>query len=165
MNDPLVAVFPGLARGYRITSPATNDYNCLAWAAGRDDRWWWPGHPDAFWPPGVPAAATVATFAAAYRSIGYEACVSGVLELRFDKIVIFADAAGVPTHAARQLVRGTWTSKLGRDVDIEHRAPESLTSVDYGAPVLFMKRRRPFWRRMAAFALTILARLGRASSR
>jgi len=158
VNDPLVAMFPGLAAGYRITSPTSDDYNCIAWAAGRGDRWWWPGHPDGFWPPGVQAAATVAAFEAAYRSVGYEACASGAFESVFDKIVIFTDAAGVPTHAARQLLSGRWTSKLGRDVDIEHRAPESLTSVVYGAPALFMRRRRSFWRRVAAFVLRIAAK-------
>lgn len=159
MNDPLVAEFPGLAAGYRITSPPTDDYNCIAWAAGRDDRWWWPGHPDGFWPTGVPIAATLAAFEAAYRSIGYEICASGVFESQYDKIVIFTDAGGIPTHAARQLIDGRWTSKLGRDIDIEHKSPEALTSTIYGAPALFMRRRRPFWRRAAGLVLRMVGKL------
>jgi hypothetical protein len=27
---------------YRDTSPATEKYNCIAWAAGVDDDWWGP---------------------------------------------------------------------------------------------------------------------------
>jgi hypothetical protein len=33
--------FPNLfATGYRVTSPTAAAYNCFAWAAGEDDRWW-----------------------------------------------------------------------------------------------------------------------------
>lgn len=164
MNDPLVTEFPGLATGYRVTSPSSDAYNCIAWAAGRDDRWWWPGDPDSFWPLEVPAAATLPAFEAAYRSLGYERCASGGFDSQFDQIAIFADPGGVPTHAARQLLSGRWTSKLGRDVDIEHVAPEALTSVVYGTPALFMRRRRSFWRRAAALVLRIGARSYRSRS-
>ena len=37
------AAFPALVgTGYFVTSPATPEYNCIAWAAGETDRWWWP---------------------------------------------------------------------------------------------------------------------------
>ncbi len=37
------ALFPGLMRkNYRVTSPATDVYNCIAWAAQRVSEWWWP---------------------------------------------------------------------------------------------------------------------------
>jgi len=33
--------FPRLtAARYRVTSPATTDYNCVAWAAGDTEHWW-----------------------------------------------------------------------------------------------------------------------------
>ena len=35
-----------MATGYRITSPITRSYNCFAWAAGEDDRWWNPLEPE-----------------------------------------------------------------------------------------------------------------------
>ena len=159
MNDPLLGEFPGLASGYRTTSQATDEYNCIAWAAGRDDCWWWPGHLDGFWPPGVPAVATLAAFEAAYRFLGYELCPSGGFEPQFEKIAIFSDADNVPTHAARQLMSGRWTSKLGREVDIEHGSPEALTSGVYGAPALFMRRRRPLWQRVVALVLRTRAKL------
>lgn len=149
MNDPLIGLFPSLAvDGYRLTSPATDQYNCIAWAAGKADRWWWP-HPDAFWPSDIPAATTLVAFESAYRTLGYEPCASRTFELRFENVVIFSDPAGVPTHAARQLESGRWTSKLGRDVDIEHATPDALNGPDYGAPVLFMRRPRPWWRIIA----------------
>ncbi|HEY7428267.1 MAG TPA: hypothetical protein VH682_28795 [Gemmataceae bacterium] len=36
-------LFPRLnGTAYRITSPASDVYNCIAWAAGETNRWWWP---------------------------------------------------------------------------------------------------------------------------
>jgi hypothetical protein len=48
---------------------------------------------------------------------------------------------GKPTHAARQLPTGKWTSKLGSDIDIEHDYPEVLNGQDYGIASIFMKRK------------------------
>lgn len=146
MNDPLLAAFPGLAlNGYRITSPATYSYNCIAWAAARNDRWWWPA-PDAYWPPAAPITTTLPAFEAAYATLGYVRCSDAEFEIRAEKIAIYASPAGEPTHAARQLDRDRWTSKLGPNVDIEHATPDALNGPDYGAPALFMRRPRPLWR-------------------
>lgn len=144
----LVAIFPGLARdGYRETSQATWNYNCIAWAASRSDQWWEPDpYSYSYWPPGVARQYTLQAYEAAYRALGFEACADGEFAVTFEKIVLFADAAGTPTHAARQLENGRWTSKLGSDVDIEHGRPEALIGKDYGTPVIFMRRRRSSWR-------------------
>ena len=64
--------FPGLDQGnHRITSPASDEYNCLAWAAGVDDRQVWPtgaeglaDEPVVTWPPGIPNDETVGAFVA-----------------------------------------------------------------------------------------------------
>ncbi|MFB2919180.1 DUF7689 domain-containing protein [Aerosakkonema funiforme] len=35
--------FPNLVTtGYRITSSQARNYNCFAWTAGENDRWWNP---------------------------------------------------------------------------------------------------------------------------
>jgi hypothetical protein len=54
-----------------------------------------------------------------------------------EKIALFADAQGKPTHVARQLVNGRWRSKLGKREDLEH-ALHDLTGTVYGsvAPLL-----------------------------
>ncbi len=52
---------------------------------------------------------------------------------------MFADALGLPTHAARQLASGRWTSKLGKAEDIEHDLHD-LEGDLYGIVVLLMKR-------------------------
>ncbi len=138
--DPFIALFPRLAiSGYKIMSAATVRYNCIAWAAARDDRFWWPD-PDAFWPTDAPFEETLEAFEAAYATLGYTRCDNEALEPGFEKIVIYLDAVGAPTHAARQLPSGRWTSKLGSDVDIEHASPEALSGRAYGSPVLIMRR-------------------------
>jgi hypothetical protein len=55
---------------------------------------------------------------------------------------LYATADGVPTHAARHLPDGQWTSKLGRWEDIEHRLPHLEGETD-GAVVKIMKRPMP----------------------
>lgn len=47
-----------------------------------------------------------------------------------------------PTHAARQLSSGHWTSKLGDCEDIEHFALDGVANKIYGAAVVFLKRLR-----------------------
>ncbi len=142
MVTPLDSIFPGLARsGYQETSARNNDYNCIAWAAGESHVWWWPGLDASreYWPPGVPRERTRDAFVAAFASLGYLVCEGEEPEAGFEKIALFADADGRPTHAARQLPNGRWTSKLGKAEDIEH-ALHDLEGAVYGAMVLIMKR-------------------------
>jgi hypothetical protein len=107
--------FPKLQRSrYCITSPASIDYNCIAWAAGQQDVWWWPDSMGVgYWPAGVLREETIEAFVLAFQSLGYAVCDSDELELGFEKVAIYAIAEDVPTHAARQLSNGKWTSKLG----------------------------------------------------
>jgi hypothetical protein len=78
-----------------------------------------------------------------YRLSGYESCSGWTMEDGYEKIALYADSSGLPTHAARQLPGGRWTSKLGRHVDIEHADRYALQGSDYGSPVFFMRRPRP----------------------
>lgn len=142
MVKPLDEVFPGLAgSGYQVTSPRNGDYDCIAWAAGDTHLWWWPGK-DAtkeYWPPGVPRERTSGAFVAAFASLGNVLCENDGLEGGYEKIALFADADGRPTHAARQLLSGLWSSKLGKAEDIEHRLHD-LEGAVYGSVVLVMRR-------------------------
>jgi hypothetical protein len=145
MVSELEGLFPGLARGgCQITSPRSPRYNCIAWAAGETGAWWWPGpNPEEeFWPPGVNRVATLDSFREAFATLGYLPCEGEDLEADFEKVAIFANAQGVPTHGARQLSNGRWTSKLGKREDIEH-ALRDLEGTLYGAVVLIMKRSSP----------------------
>ena len=98
-----------------------------------------------YWPPNIPREETVTAFIAAYAIQGYAQCADGALEAGFEKIVLYGVRVAleiVPTHAARQLSDGRWTSKLGNCEDIEHDTPEMLNGPRYGAPVCFLKRQR-----------------------
>jgi hypothetical protein len=141
-TDPaLEKTWPGLRfTRYDITSPKTRTYNCIAWAAHDDAHWWDPTHPG-HWPDGVPRALTVEAFVAAYGTVGYEPCADGNTDPDHEKVALFADGLGTPTHAARQLPNGRWTSKLGGLNDIEHELA-ALEGAAYGRVVRFLRRPR-----------------------
>jgi hypothetical protein len=142
MVDHLQAIFPKLASAsFRVTSDYDQGYNCIAWAAGVMHQRWWPleDSDEAYWPAGVVCEATLEAFQAAFATLGYAPCGNEEPEVGVEKIALFADAAARPTHAARQLANGRWTSKLGKAEDIEHELHD-LEGVLYGSVVLIMKR-------------------------
>lgn len=141
-DENLDHLFPNLAEGgYSITSPRSPFYNCIAWAA-RDVMAWW--EPDMmnnyYWPPGVPREYSIDAYRRAYEALGFTECSKADLEEGFEKIAIYIGSDGEPTHAARQLVSGKWTSKLGKLEDIEHSDLECLQGEEYGVIGLIMKR-------------------------
>jgi hypothetical protein len=139
MSDLIESLFPALAgAGYRITSPATPDYNCIAWAAEDSENWWLPDpFGDYFWPPQAVREESTEAFAAAYYSVGYEPCLDAEVEMGFEKIAIYINTNRVPLHAARQQPSGVWTSKLE---DIEHNTLEALQGELYGRVGLILRR-------------------------
>jgi hypothetical protein len=126
-----------------VTSPPDLHYNCIGFAAGRSDVVWWPDeYPDPqsdYWPQGILREESVPAFVELFQSLGYELCSDGDLEARFEKVAIYA-LGQKPTHAARQLTTGAWTSKLGVEEDIVHEKPESLDGPCYGSVVQFLRR-------------------------
>lgn len=141
MRSPqLERIFPNLqTMPYSVESDFDVSYNCIAWAAGENHRWWWPGA-DGYWPPDAPQEETLDAFIAAYSTCGYSLCDTGTLEAGIEKIAIYA-LGGKPTHAARQLSNGMWTSKCGKLNDLEHTL-EGIVNNRYGMPVVFMCRFR-----------------------
>jgi hypothetical protein len=144
MSDDLESFFPNLrGSGYRITSPATRRYNCIAFAASKTDKWWWPAD-FSYWPDGVPREATLQAFILAFGTLGYTPCDHGSPESGFEKVAIYTNEQRSPTHMARQLSSGTWTSKCGQLEDIEHETLKVLEGSrpnDYGTVVQYLKRR------------------------
>jgi len=135
--------FPRLtAANCRPTSPYDDGYNCIAWAAGDTERWWWPDAQfQAYWPPGVPRETTIEAFVAAYRLSGYVLRSDPTFELGIRKVSIDA-LDGRPTHAARQLRDGWWASKVGRDIDVEHTF-EALDGPTYGRSITVLASASP----------------------
>jgi hypothetical protein len=127
------------ADNYRVTSPATWDYNCIAWAAGVTDAWWWP-IAGRYWPLGVAREESLDAFIAAFATLGYASVTTSDLEAGVEKVALYA-LAGVPTHAARQQLDGTWTSKLGPSLDIEHATPDAVAGGLYGEVVAILGRK------------------------
>lgn len=105
-------------------------------------RWWWPrAIAPYFWPPELPRVETLDNFRAAFELKGYELCENGDLEDGYEKVAIYADDQ-TPTHAARQLPSGAWTSKLGKLQDIEHATVGGVEGEGYGRVAFYMRRRR-----------------------
>jgi hypothetical protein len=136
--------YPNLATTtYNVTSPKSQEYNCFAWAAGDQERWWQPTPEDEFyWVQGVPMEETLSAYIQAYQTLGYEPCNDTKLEVGYEKIALYVDHDGIPIHAARQISTGQWTSKLGALEDIEHEL-QGLTGERYGKVGQILRRINP----------------------
>lgn len=144
MRELLEQLFPRLRNTtFEITSPRDGRYNCIAWAAGETHRWWWPGEAlFSFWPAGVERQESLASFVAAFATLGYEPSASGDHDPDYEKVAIFTSSDGVPTHMVRQLPNGSWTSKLGGLEDIAHVKVSGVAGAEYGHVVAVLQRRR-----------------------
>lgn len=149
IRDRLARKFPGITESnFDVTSPVDYDYNCIAWALGNRDFVCWPkpelvdGNPlgGYFWPYTAPLEESLEAFVKAFRLFGYEPCESELHEPGYEKVAIYVEGGRVPTHAARQLDNGRWSSKLGPSHDVEHDSLELLTGKDYGLVGLIMRR-------------------------
>lgn len=136
------------ASNYEGKSPVDFNYNCIAWAMGKKDSRWWPATIGGYrWPKKLPrqnpGEETLSNFASAFRLLRYKPCPvkNYSLEKGFEKVAIYVKGNDNPTHAARQLPSGIWTSKIGDEEDIEHATPTVLEGAVYGTVVLVMKRK------------------------
>lgn len=156
---------PQLANGeWKVTSPFDTRYQCVAWAACRTDRVWWPWDaPGYYWPPGFPKFAVGTPVSAQYfadvfeKRFGYGQCQTSGFEFGYQKVAIYANALGA-THMARQHLWGNgWLSKLGRCEDVVHAEPTLVcgsinpNALGYGVVALYMKR--PWWRAVATLCI------------
>jgi hypothetical protein len=138
-----LADFPNLrTHYYQVTSPRTPVYNCIAWAAGDSKKRWWPAPAHGYWwPPGIALSDSVASFIAAFETIGYVPCGLEAVEFGFTKVVLYATNGSVK-HAARQLPNGLWWSKMGAEEDLVH-VLGAVAGPSYGFPVQFLRRPIP----------------------
>lgn len=145
-NAEIELCFPGLTEGgYKLTSPKSGAYNCVAWAVG-DTRAFWDdvrirgrrvkGY---YWPPGI-SADTLDGWKAVFALHNYSVCDSDAFDSQFEKIAIYVQANGEPSHVAIQTGTGTWSSKLGKGCDIEHDTLDSLNGEEYGTVGAIMQR-------------------------
>src|SRR5262249_40151901 len=126
------AGFPRLREEFEVLAAASPSYNCIGWSLGFNNSWVWP----------VEAGQTVSLyhFDALYRYYGF----TRVNKLAYrrqpdhDKVVLYAARRAnghiTPTHAARQMPDGSWTSKLGSLPLIRHLHPHDVAGPSYGSP-------------------------------
>ena len=140
--------FPDLNQtNCKITSDESILYNCVAWAAGINNKYYWPDgseglNPDfkPVWPKGIPNQEDVESLVAFFETYGYSLCEGPELEEGFLKVAIFV-LCGEPTHASRQLPCGKWTSKMGWDgVDIMHVDLHCIEGRLYGKATHYLKK-------------------------
>jgi hypothetical protein len=125
------------ASNYCVTSLETECYNCVAWAFELGDGNWWPGHPeDHKWEED--GEDSIEYFISYLSKQGFEPTESEDFEDGFKKIAMYT-RSGNPTHFARQLPGGRWTSKCGTWEDIEHDLID-LTDLRYGKVQMIFKR-------------------------
>lgn len=137
MLEDLEDMFPNLYHsGYQITSPVSLEYNCVAWALGITTDWW--SH-DRTRPDSVPRSSSIHALTQVFERFGYVICDSPEREPGYDKVALYA-LDGVWQHAARQILGGQWTSKLGPLEDISHRSPEDLAGDIFGEVYCIMRR-------------------------
>lgn len=140
-KERIESVFPHIVdSGYSISSPESSEYNCIAWAAEDTEKFWWPDNLNiSYWPLEIPREETTEAFVRAFEMLGYSCCEDASCEEGYEKIAIYADSSSKPTHMARQLNSGHWTSKLGELEDVEHDL-DAFKNSDYGDVHMIMKR-------------------------
>jgi len=160
-----VANFPNLTAGtFTQTSPFDRTYNCIAWALERDtSQWWQPGGPAPYyWPvPTAPRTLALSVYFEGFEAVGYRSCQLRAGLPGWQIIAIYSDQGRDFLHVAA-LVRGsTWSSKLGRNIDISHASLHTLEDGDYGKVTHFMRRINPQVRgarRLLALVIGFLVR-------
>ncbi len=103
----LIRAFPKLTlAAFDKIGDATDNYNCIAWAAGDTTAWWEPGLPDGYWPDGVVEEFTLSAYMQAYGTLGYVPCDSEEIEPGYEKVAIYYEER--QTYACFQTIAG-WT--------------------------------------------------------
>ena len=127
--EALYAQVPRLQpENHRITSPATDEYNCVAWVERDSQHWWEPGF---YWPSSVPEPTgdvDLPAYVDLFLQLGFEICGSGSLEPGYLKIALYA-SRGQFHHVAKQLPSGAWSSKIGFLHDVRHETVGALEDV------------------------------------
>lgn len=144
-RDLLIKFFPNLATDsqFVIKSPATPEYNCIAFAMGIDGFWvqpyssnipwtWWPNCDQGLLPDHLVKA---------FEALSFERCTDGHYEEGYDKVALYSKD-GKWTHAAKVFDNGAlFHSKFGPCFDGTHSGEDTLDGENgYGKIFQYMKR-------------------------
>lgn len=91
MRRAIDAQFPALAAaGYEIIGEPTDEYNCIAYAAGETHRWW--SNEDSvqlYWPEPAGRTPLIASLIAVFTNLGYEPADDDSVEAGYVKVALF----------------------------------------------------------------------------
>ena len=139
----LIANFPKLGSdtNFKVNSPCTGVYNCIAFAMGLTDRWVdtfsAPGH---WWPPIAERSESKESLIKAFEYMGYEICDAADIEDGYEKVVLFCKDDSW-THAAKIIANGVEHSKFGIGWDAIHSGNHIFQGSSYGDEYAYMKRK------------------------
>ena len=132
--------FPRLSsEGFQIVDQPSDQYNCIAYAAG-DLGKWWDYNSIHYWPAHAARSSGIESLVELFAGLGFERCDDSSAENGYQKIALYQQQ-GLWTHAAVQQ-NGRWRSKMGRGPVIEHYSPDSLSNGAYGELRRIMRRMR-----------------------
>jgi hypothetical protein len=149
-REQIFDAFPDLRHdpNFKLLSPCTYEYNCIAWAMGLDNVWVDP-FPDAghWWPDGVERGLSPEHLIAAFKAVGFEISSDAEPEAGFDKVALYKNGDEW-SHATRIVERGIESSKFGSAWDGQHShnlchdETDGKVSNPYGNIFAYMKRRK-----------------------
>lgn len=129
-----------------LTSPATEVYNCVAWAVRCEDRPIWPDEEGQLaWPSSLPREDSLANFLTFFRMCGFVHAGNSVDDPEMEYIALYT-REGYVSHVARTTdneryrSRLKWTSKLGSLADVHHLNAATIENESYGQATHFMRR-------------------------
>lgn len=124
---------------FKLLSPFSFQYNCIAYAMGMTDRW--VDHSDIpwhWWPP-IEKGDTVEHLKNAFRYFGFEECgMDDHIDDKYDKVALY-HISNRWTHAARIVAEGVYHSKFGESYDGQHSSGNVLKA-QYGNVCSIMRR-------------------------
>jgi len=147
--------FPKLEKDilFDITSPQTDEYNCIAWAMGFNDRWvdCWPEVEGHWWPPIEVCDLKPESLVKAFEYVNFVKCKDCDSEDGFEKVALYMLDDGINpetgnhepiwTHASRVLSDKECHSKMGQSFDVHHSNGDIFEGSCYGHIYAFMKRK------------------------
>lgn len=145
----LTTIFPGLANDpqFKICSPQTPVYNCIAWAMGFKNRWVsntssiivnFYHNRYVWWPEGVEDSQRCEALIEAFRALGFEPTENHNYNPLYDKAILYTDGK-IWTHASRIIEEGIEHSKFGEEWDAIH-GNDRFQGSSYGYPYVIMQR-------------------------
>ena len=111
-TDLLTAAFPKLAsEGFEIVEQPSEQYNCIAYAAG-DTRQWWDHNQRHYWPAYATRSNDIESLKELFAGIGFQQCHDSGTETGYEKVALYEEQ-GAWKHAAVQTPSGALAQQSG----------------------------------------------------